>query len=484
MSSINSPLDLFKWDYKNFIPGKHLEIIDKRLMKFINGDIENLALFIPPRHSKSMMASLYLPAYWMLIDPDVTIIQAGHSKNLVEQFVMNSRDIVSELSDYPLNPAMQRMNEYKYDRPHTGHVKGIGIGGGITGFGAKVLIMDDLIKGAEESMNPSARRKLDDYYSGTLSTRLMPGGQKLLIMTRWHNEDIASKILDDEEDSWEVLQFPALCQDETLPLEQELGRKDGEALWPEYWPIEELLKRKQSVGNYFWNAEYLCNPIPQDGNLLNPEGIQYYSRTPSTREYKTRILAVDLAISENARADETCATLIDVDAGGFYVEKQWAWRKGTDYTEKQLGQIYNMYKPDSFYMESIGFQKVVLTNLQKRGIPVMGFIDNRNKLVKIGELAPHIDNRRIHLKTPVNQWDELLNQLSAFPMAPHDDRLESLWMAVKFAETSGSPYSSWDGDPDFAYEFSPAGMGESRSGGSREKHRKKAMTPYSSSLSW
>jgi predicted phage terminase large subunit-like protein len=216
------------------------------------------------------------------------------------------------------------------------------------------------------------------------------------------------------------------------------------------------MKRKRTVGNYFWHAEYMQDPRPPEGNLLNPQMLQYYDRTPNVRQYKTRVMAVDLAYSESKNADETAVTILDVDTDGFYVDNQICWKRDTNYTQKELIKLYNYYHPDAFYMETIGFQHVVRDNLVKLGIPVMPFEDRRNKEVKIGELAPHLDNGKIFLKYPKDQWEVLEDQIASFPLAPHDDRVESLWMAVKMAEKAGNPYST-KGEGKY-YDYSPRGQ--------------------------
>lgn len=130
-----------------------------------------------------------------------------------------------------------------------------GVGGALTGRGADLMILDDLIKNAEESLSPTIREKHWDWWQSTASTRIEPGGSVLLMMTRWHPEDLAGRILMENPDEWEVISLPALAIHD-----DPMGRAEGEALWPERWNVESLQKLKGSIDAYWWQAMYQQNP--------------------------------------------------------------------------------------------------------------------------------------------------------------------------------------------------------------------------------
>ena len=122
----------------------------------------------------------------------------------------------------------------------------------------------------------------------------------MLVSTRWSEDDICDHVM--KEGDWTVLDLPAECLDEDS---DPLGRKLGDPLWPERWPKTELIKRRNRLGEYFYNCTYLNRPVPLSGNMMDPDLFKSYYRNPVPRSMRNRIMAVDLAISESPRADET-----------------------------------------------------------------------------------------------------------------------------------------------------------------------------------
>lgn len=130
-----------------------------------------------------------------------------------------------------------------------------GAGGSLTGRGANLLIIDDLIKNSEEALSPTVREKHWDWWLSTASTRVEPNGGVLLIMTRWHPEDLAGKLLLQSPDEWKVVSLPALATHD-----DPMGREEGEALWPDRWPADVLNQVRRNSDPYWWNAMYQQNP--------------------------------------------------------------------------------------------------------------------------------------------------------------------------------------------------------------------------------
>lgn len=438
-NTFGSPLELMKIDMgSRFIPGKHLELIDNALMDLLHGKTSKTAIFLPPRHSKSSLASIYFPAFVMCTEPHMNIIQVSYGKSLTEQFSRASRDLTDYYGNYPVRKDLMRSDEYKLESPYTSHLVARGVGGAITGFGGDLIIADDLTRSAEDSLSPTYKEKLRTYWDGTLSSRLEPKGKQLLVSTRWSEDDICSHVMDEED--WTIVDLPAECLDEeTDPL----NRKLGEALWPERWPKTELVKRRTRLGEYWYNCTYLNRPVPLTGNMMDPELFNSYYRCPVLRDQRHRIMTVDLAISESPRADETVITILDVvrgtDKPGFYVDKQIAGRWNSNRSTREIAKQYNLFHPDMLFVETVGFQKVIADNLRDMGIPVLNFQDNRKKEVKLLELLPFMEQGKIYLKTG-EDWDVLKHQVRSFPLSPKDDRHESLWMAISKAG-GGNPYT-------------------------------------------
>ncbi|MFM7852504.1 MAG: terminase large subunit domain-containing protein, partial [Flammeovirgaceae bacterium] len=178
------------------------------------GEIKRLAVFMPPRHGKSMLCSEFFPAWYLGNNPNEFIIQATYAQELADDFGRKVRNQVQsqDFNEVFKNVAL-RSDSTSAKRFHTtqgGTYSAVGAGGAITGRGAHLLIIDDPIKGREDAESEVQRRNLIDWYKSVAYTRLQPGGKIILIQTRWHQEDLAGFILSESKENWKVLDLPAI----------------------------------------------------------------------------------------------------------------------------------------------------------------------------------------------------------------------------------------------------------------------------------
>ena len=191
----------------------------------------------------------------------------------------------------------------------------VGIGGSITGYGADLLIVDDPIKNRAEAESLTYRDKLWDEYQSTVSTRLHAGGAVIIILTRWHEDDLAARLLNPEYgkvEDWKIISLPAICED---PESDPVGRKQGEALWPaggydEAWAAQQ----KETVGTYAWSSLYMQTPTPSSGGMFKREWWKRWTVLPSG--------LFDYIQSWDC-------TFKDKDGSDYVVGQVWA-RKGAD----------------------------------------------------------------------------------------------------------------------------------------------------------
>ena len=179
-------------------------------------------IFMPPRHGKSELASKRFPAWCLGRDPKRQIIAASYNSEFGQVF--------PNVSLAPDSQAANRMNTN-----HKGAYVAAGVGTAVTGRGAHIALIDDPFKDREEADSERRRDLVWDWYRSTLYTRLMPGGAIVLIQTRWHEDDLAGRILEQEAGQWEVLELPAI-------------NKGGEPLWPEWYNLEALNRIKATIG--------------------------------------------------------------------------------------------------------------------------------------------------------------------------------------------------------------------------------------------
>lgn len=290
-------------------------------------------------------------------------------------------------------------------------------------------------------MNPAALKKLVSWYEGTLLSRIHKDGRVLSVGTRWEKDDIIGSIL--EEDGWTVVNLPVYAEEEDI-----LGRSPGDVLWPEHLDKDFIEDKRKRMGEFWFQCEYMNNPVPLTGNMINPDLIKRFDRTQSVRSNKVRIMYVDMAFTDgnlNPRADETCITILDFDTNQFYLQKQYAGRWSTDQSKQEMMKAFNYWKPDTALIEEVSASKIMINDMMALGYPFRGFNPGQaKKEARIMELIPYIESERLLFKYG-EDWSVLLEQIRAFPMGRMDDRLDSLWGAIHNIAKSLNPFTKWDG---------------------------------------
>jgi len=243
----------YHWDWP------HLVLTRQYLDQVTNGEIDRLMVFEPPRHGKSQMLTVRYPVWRLERDPELHVIIGAYSQTLANRFSRWSRGIARQRFD--LND--ERAAAEEWGTAAGGGFRAVGVGSGVTGMGAQLIVIDDPVKNREEANSEAYRERVWDWYTDDLYTRLEPGGAIVLIMTHWHEDDLAGRILASEQaPDWTVVSLPALAEDG-----DPLGRQPGEALCPERYDVEALGRIRQVLGHSFY-ALYQQRPQPLEGGMF------------------------------------------------------------------------------------------------------------------------------------------------------------------------------------------------------------------------
>lgn len=230
------------------------DLIEDRLIK---GNAR-LCISLPPRHGKSELVSRVMPLWLYSRNPKAQVIQVSYGANLSSDFGSEVRASMSNpLYTYYFPdsaPTGDGESGAQWQTRSKGTYKGVGIGGSITGFGADVIIIDDIVKNRQTAHSPAFKRQIRDGFGPTLFTRLLPGGSVIVLNTRWTNDDLIG-MLTQELEGWEYINLKAIAEDD-----DPLGRAPGEALFPEMYPIHSLLERKRTMAPYDWLCLYQGTP--------------------------------------------------------------------------------------------------------------------------------------------------------------------------------------------------------------------------------
>ena len=246
-----------------------LEAIERR-------ELNRVMIYCPPRHGKSEIVSRRWPARYMGRFPDRQFISISYNAELASSFGRDVRNIIAAPEFQRLYPGVGLAADSKargmWHTTHGGVYVSAGVGGGITGRGAHVLSIDDPFKDRMEADSPTVRESVWNWYTSTAYTRLMPSGAVVVTNTRWHEDDLAGRLLNAQAaggDRWHVVNLPAIALDGDM-----LGRAPGEALWPERYPLDVLRQTEAAIGPRDWGALYQQDPRPLDGGIFDTSRVR------------------------------------------------------------------------------------------------------------------------------------------------------------------------------------------------------------------
>ena len=459
----------------NYMAGWVHKDVARRLEKFVR-DVEEklsprLMIFMPPRHGKSTLASQELPSWVLGKHSDWEIISASYAITLPVGFSRIIKDRIDSLeyeAIFPgtrLRPDARGVEEWLTTR--RGRYRAVGVGGGITGTGAEILIIDDPIKDYQEAQSEIIREAAYNWYTSTARTRLSPGGGVLIIQTRWHDGDLSGRLLSDramlleagvdsdEIDDWEVVSYPALAEydewmfpDSTIhvgpdpqeiPPEAKRLRTKEEALHPQRYSSLELRRMRNTMPSVQWNALYQQNPVPETGEYFTKDMFRQFNGLPGAEDEYAYFMAWDLAIGEKSSNDWTVGTVAAYHySGNLYLMDMVRARMNVhaiiaamiDMARKwplmqvmgiEQGQIYKTMAPlvkEAMVREKVRFS---LTEELK---PVT------DKLMRARPLQQKMQMGFIQF--PSNQpWVSLVErEMLRFPNGTNDDIVDSLaWLA-------------------------------------------------------
>jgi predicted phage terminase large subunit-like protein len=276
-------------------PAQHHVLLLEALEDVASGKSDRLMVLMPPGAAKSTYASVLFPAWWLAKRPRGAVIAAAHTGNLARLFGGQVRTLLREHGAW-LGCGLVRgeAGAGQFRTTTHGSYYAVGVRGPVTGRRADLLLIDDPIRSQAEADSTAARARIWNWYRADVATRLKPRGAIVLIMTRWHCDDLAGRLLD-AGDRWEVLRLPALAE-----ADDPMGRQPGEALWPDWEDVAALGRKRAMVGERTWMALYQQQPMAGQGGFFVPARIAVLDTAP---EVVACVRAWDLAATRGSDGD-------------------------------------------------------------------------------------------------------------------------------------------------------------------------------------
>ncbi|MCX4792503.1 terminase family protein [Streptomyces sp. NBC_01221] len=287
----------------------HLNLIDQAFQRIAAGEKLQVMLTMPPRHGKSQRASRWGPLWYLRRHPEHRVMIASYGADLAEG---HGRWVRDQLREYPtalgvrLHSGSHAANRFDLEQRRGSSVTGgmvtAGVGGGLTGKGFNLGIIDDPFKGNDDSGSPAQRDRVYDWYRSVFYTRRAPGASILLINTRWHEDDLSGRLLAHEPERWIQIDLPAIADN----ANDALGRSLGQALWPSQYDETDLADTRQTLGERIWYAMYQQKPRPLEGGVWKWAWITNSRMDPKAWPGITPtrvVVAVDTAGGDTVRRD-------------------------------------------------------------------------------------------------------------------------------------------------------------------------------------
>ena len=418
--------------WPGFIHGRHHAVMAKCFERVASGELKRLIINLGPRHTKSEFASNLFPSWFLGKFPNKKVIQCSNTADLAVGFGRKVRNLVDSAQYQSVFPGIGLQSDSKaagrWATNKGGDYFAIGVGGTVTGKGADLLIIDDPHSEQEAKLasnDPEIFDNVYEWYTSGPRQRLQPGGAIVLVMTRWSDRDLTGKILKSSSgEDWEVIELPAI-----MP--------SGNPLWPEFWPLKELLAVKEEIGIYKWNAQYQQTPTGEEGAIVKREWWKRW-KGASAPPCDFILQSWDTAFTKSDRADYSACTTwgifhLNEDPKDINIILLDAFRDKYEFPELKKAALdaHREWEPDTCIVEAKAAGAPLIFELRRMGIPIYEYTPTRgnDKFVRLNSVTDLFKSGKVW--APEMHWaDEVIEEIARFPNAEHDDYVDSSSQAL------------------------------------------------------
>ncbi|MET8866525.1 phage terminase large subunit [Nonomuraea sp. NPDC004580] len=434
-----------------------LDLIDRELVELFDGDdFDKLMIFCPPQEGKSQKVSRRTPAWLLSHDPTLRIAIVSYAANKAERW---GRQIRRDILTHPELGITLRQDSRAAGRWETeqgGQLVCVGIAGGITGEPVDVLIVDDPVEGRAEAESATYRDRDWDWWESNGSTRLSSRARVIVMMTRWHQDDLAGRLEVREPGDWRIVRIPAIAGPN-----DPLGRRPGQEL-------ESVQRRKPGYFHdlqvkrsaYVFNSIFQQDPVAADGNLFKRSDFRYWRQMPADSAWHGvlggqrvdlggravmlddcwRFITVDLAASKRTSADYTVASawaispdgdliLLDRNRGRMEEKEHW----------DHVRPLRERWACDTVFIEQSFISTTLAVDATAAGIPVQPLTADTDKITRAIPATNRVKAGRVWFPAHVDWLDEWCDELASFPSAAHDDQVDTLSYAARVVSAHWLP---------------------------------------------
>lgn len=468
----NSFLDFVRYTKPDFEVNWHHRTICEELDALMAGHTTRLILCTPPRHGKSELISRRFPAYVLGRDPDAEIIATSYGADLAARMNRDVQRIIDSEEYAAIFPGtrlfganVRTVAQGSYLRNSDifevvgcrGVYRSAGVGGGITGMGAKYAIVDDPLKNREDANSVPIREKVWDWYASTFYTRLAPDARVLIIMTRWHEDDLVGRLLEGMKEEgaepWRVISFPAFFEGEREDAHPDDKRGKGEPLWPNRYGSERLERIRKTIGSFEWAGLYQQRPAPEGGAIFKRHWLRFYNPGAlaveirhSDRDFDEVVQAWDMTFKDADTSDYVVGQVWGRRGGNFYLLDQVRERMSFTETVHAVKMMSSKY-PNAWtkLVEDKANGPAILSHLGNEVFGLNPIKADGSKESRAQAVTPLFESGNVYLPDPaMHPWvNDLTAELLSFPSAKHDDQVDALAYALRELAGGQNGMSAW-----------------------------------------
>jgi predicted phage terminase large subunit-like protein len=441
-------------------PPKFMQLMMDEFADLESGRNRFLSISIPPRHSKTTTGSVLLPIFALGRNPALEIVLASHSIDLAERNSRMARDLIqSDAWPFTVKLAKDSTAATRWHVEGGGSVRALGVGSALLGRGADLLVVDDPI--ADANSEAEAEAVWDWFHSA--SSRLNKGGKIAVIGQRLRDNDLIGRIIESEiGPQFRVLNLLAICENEDDPTEQRLGRKNGDALWPEQFSLDELRVRRQLMGSRAFESQFQGRPVSSTGGIFQrkwfenrwtalpePEPVNEESaieaRMLAARGFVNplecakprrfiKVQGIDAASKTGILNDYSVIVTLIYDGAAYYVVDLVRDKLEFSDLNRAIVDAYTKHRPMGVYIEDASAGTAALQALRKFSrVPVIPVPTGRSsKSARAEAVSPLFEGGRVLLPQHAPWLEEYIDEFAAFP-GRHDDMVDATVIAITMA---------------------------------------------------
>lgn len=423
-----------------FEPAKHHLLIIKHLEMIAKDELDLLLIFAPPGSAKSSYVSVLFPAWYMSRNPKHNYLAATHNSEFAAKWGKKVRnDIMTNNIRLEVNVSPDNAAADRWSLVEGGEYMAVGVGSGISGFRADIAAIDDPFGSREDAYSEQVRQKRWDWYLDDFSSRMKPTSSRIIMATRWHEDDLSGRVLQQLEnlkkEGFEnvrsaVISIPAISESENDPV----GRKIGEYLWdePPYNYGKFLRTRQKEVSPMMWSALFQQRPAPESGDFFKEEWLKPY-RSSDIDKRELRVYgASDYAVTADG-GDYTVHIVVGLDhTGKMYLIDMWRGQTSPEKWIEEFCRLVLLHAPLEWGEESGQIKSSVGPFLGRRQMELGAYVFRRSfptksdKAIRAQAIRGRMAMEGLYILENAPYYEIFRSELLGFPASKHDDCVDAL----------------------------------------------------------